>query len=179
MDTDGYDSLDFVLGEPGLIEDTRIEDEAAATARTGADSDQAIQACLARFDRDRARAEPAVTCLIRFAAPAGNALATEVTARRILDRMQGALRSPDFCERTDRGDYALGLAGCDADVARKRVALMTRLVAMDPMFVQTMSLWAGIAPITGTGSLVSLRTAELACDLAAFQPSGHVEVIEL
>lgn len=178
MDTDGYEGLDFALGEPGLIEDTRIADE-AAQAQGGVDADEAIHALLSTFDGHRGQDDPATACLVRFQIPAKDDLGASAMADRILERMKGAIRSPDLCERTDRGDYALALAGCDVDTARKRVALMLRLVQMDPMFIQPMSLWAGIAPVTGKDSSLGLRTALLACDLASFQPSGHVEVIEL
>jgi len=172
--TDGYDGLDFVLSDPGLIEDTRIAD-AAVDAHI--DSDAPLHRALQAFDRSRSVSDPAAMCLIRFRS-ASSVSDSDATAKRILSRIQGAIRSPDFCTQSDRGDYAIGLAGCDVETARKRVALMTRLVQLDPAFETGTSVWIGMTPVAGD-SAQGMRTALLACDLAAFQPSGHVEVIEL
>lgn len=170
--TDGYDGLDFVLGEPGLIEDTRIADAAAEAC---VERDESLHSALCTFDRSRDVAQPAAMCLIRF----GGASQDSSTSQRIFDRIQGTIRFPDFCTRSDSGDFAVGLAGCDVDMARKRVALMTRLVQLDPAFDAATSVWIGMTPASGDTSAESMRTARLACDLASFQPSGHVEVIEL
>lgn len=174
--TDGYDNLDFVLSEPGLIQDTRIEDQAAA--ESGLDADVPVRLALAAFDHSRVTRTPATMCLIRFLAPAGQANAGD-EPQRILERIQGAIRSPDFCARSSRGDYAIGLADCDIDTARKRVALMIRLVQLDAAYDASTSVWIGMTSVDGVDSAEGMRTALLACDLAAFQPSGHVEVIEL
>jgi hypothetical protein len=175
--TDAYEGLDLVLGEPGLIEDTRVED--AAAAQVAVDADEAVRAALAIFDRARMPEDAGVTCMIRLDRAALDPGAASAVSRRVLDRLRHAIRAPDTCELTDRGDFALALAGCDVETARKRTALMMRLVEMEPILLGKVPLWAGIAPIGGPDSTASLRTAELACDLAAFQPSGHVEVIEL
>lgn len=174
MDTsDGYEGLDFALGEPGAVEDTRVADEAAEFAAN--DTDELLEEALARFDRRRDRGHPSAICMIR----ARLAGASEAVAERVLERFNTTIRTPDFCLRAESGEFVLGLSGCDADLARKRIALMLKLVAMEPAMAGVdAAFWAGIAPAMAGDSLPSARTARLACDLAAFQDSGHVEVID-
>lgn len=176
--TEVYEGFDLGLADPGLVEDTRIDDQAALLAVDPLEA--AMSEVLGQFDRLRGSDQPAVGCLIRFkpGAEAGEEVGI-VAESRLLERMQSALRAPDVCFPVADGDVALALAGCDVEAARKRVGLLLKLIAMDPLLADaTPSLWAGMAPIA-QDSRPALRTARLACDLASFQDSGHIEVIDL
>jgi hypothetical protein len=178
MDTsDGYEGLDFGLADPGLIEDTRIAEEAA---RQGVDPVAvALAAPLREFDARLESGAPAVACLVRVRTPDADEVSGLVARTRMLARLQSAVRAPDLCVAIDGGEVVLVLANCDVDGARKRVGLMMKLIEMDPELsgVQA-SLWAGIAPVDRDSMLAS-RTARLACDLAAFHAPGHIEVVDL
>jgi hypothetical protein len=169
--SDGYEDLDLVLGEPGLVADTRDTD-----ALTEADRpDPVLTGAIDRFDTRRNAARPAVCCLLRV-----NVAAGDPVSDRILSRLEKAVQAPDFCIRTGAAEYALALDGCDTATARRRLNLMIRLIQLDPAFQAVMpSIWAGVAPVSDEGAAQGLRTARLACDLASFQDSGHVEVVEL
>lgn len=173
MDTsDGYEGLDFALGEPGTVEDTRVADEAEQFAES---TDELLEQTLERFDRIRTGQDQRAIGVIR----ASLAGASEAAGERVLERFAATIRSPDFCVKAENGDFVLGLSGCDTDLARKRIALMLKLVAMEPALGGIdAAFWGGVAPVAAGGSSSSARTARLACDLAAFQDSGHVEVID-
>jgi hypothetical protein len=178
MDTsDGYEGLDFGLADPGLIEDTRIAEEAA---RQGVDPVEAAMADpLREFDRRRDSGAPASGCLVRVRTPEADEVTGLVARTRMLQRLQSAVRAPDLCLAIDGGEVVLALANCDTEGARKRVGLMMKLIEMDPELNGLQAtLWAGIAPVD-RDSMLAMRTARLACDLAAFHAPGHIEVVDL
>lgn len=174
MDTsDGYDGLDFALSEPGSIEDTRVADEAARQVNEEADT--GIETAIGRFDQARSAHVVSAIGVVRVKLEDASDMAGEC----VIERFASVMRDPDFCVRAGTGDYVMGLSDCDMELARKRIALMLRLVEMDPSIAGKQAIfWAGIAPATAGDSLPSARTARLACDLAAFQASGHIEVID-
>jgi hypothetical protein len=178
MDTsDGYEGLDFGLADPGLIEDTRIAEEAA---RQGIDPVEAAMAGpLREFDARRDTGAPATGCLVRVRTEGTDEVAGLVARSRMLERLQSAVRAPDLCLDVEGGEVVLALANCDIEGARKRVGLMLKLIEMDPELGGLQAgLWAGIAPVD-RDSMLAMRTARLACDLAAFHAPGHIEVVDL
>lgn len=142
--------------------------------------EQALAASLGQFDGLRPATGAAVGCYLRVRLTGAGEVQTKVVHGRIMDRLRGAIRSPDVCQAMAQGDIAIALAGCDVDAARKRVGLLTRLIEMDPLLAAAApAIWTGIAPLGRDGSVAGMRTARLACELATFQDSGHIEVIDL
>ncbi|MDZ3824381.1 MAG: hypothetical protein U0S76_12325 [Pseudoxanthomonas sp.] len=181
MDTsDGYGGLEFVLFEPGEVMDTRQEDAAAETRDQLLPESPALMAALAQFGQ-AADGQASAACMIRIRWPGGLTEATTTVVRnRVAERMRRAVRSPDFCIETTPDEFALCFAGCDAAQARGRVALLLRLVELEPALAgQPASAWAGIARPDRDGGRLSMRTVRLACELAALQDSGHIEVVDL
>lgn len=171
--TDGFDysGLDFVLYEPGMVVDTRIEEQAALQAVE--DVDAPLHEAFRSFDHARQAERPAVACLIRVQG-------ADIDGDAVYSKLAGSVRTADRCLRDAQGDYVLALADCDLDMARKRITLMMRLAHIDtnPAVGQA-SFCAGIAPVQAGESIESMRTARVACELASYQPPGHIEAIEL
>lgn len=181
MDTsDGYGGLEFVLFEPGEVMDTRQEEAAAVEAQGLLPEPAALVAALAAFGK-AADGQAGAACMIRIRWPAGLAEATTTVVRqRVAERMRRAVRSPDFCVEIAPDEFALCFAGCDAAQARGRVALLLRLVELEPALAgQPASAWAGIARPDRDEGRLSMRTVRLACELASLQESGHIEVVDL
>ena len=171
--TEGFDyaGLDFVLYEPGMVEDTRIEEEAAL--KGAEDFDAPLHETLRAFDKGRDAERPAVACLIRIQG-------ADVDADAVYTKLAGTLRSVDRCMRDGHGDYVLALADCDTEMARKRITLMMRLAHIEATPAEGQaSFCAGIAVANTEDSIESLRTARVACELASYQAAGHIEVVEL
>jgi hypothetical protein len=171
--TDGFDysGMDFVLHEPGMVEDTRIEEQAALLVVE--DVDAPLHEALRSFDRSRSAEHPAVACLIRIG---GGTIDRDA----VYNKLAGNVRPADRCLRDGQGDYVLALADCDLDMARKRINLMMRLAHIDVNPAEGQAWFcAGITPVQSGESIQGMRTARVACELASFQSPGHIEAIEL
>lgn len=181
MDTsDGYGGLEFVLFEPGEVMDTRQEQAAEEDRRQLLPEPAPLVEALTRFGQ-AADGQASAACMIRIRWPAGLAEPVLSLVRsRVAERMRRAVRSPDFCVETSADEFALCFAGCDAAQARGRVALLLRLVELEPALAgQAAAAWAGIARPDRDDGRLSMRTVRLACELASLQDSGHIEVVDL
>lgn len=175
--SDSLEEFDFTLGEPGSVADNRAE-QATEAASGDIELSSLFKDTLHRIMQSvRESTIAAAGCVIRvdgLAGLAGGAL--EAAQAQVRAQIARGLRAADACSATRPGEFCVLLGGCDLETARKRVALMLRLVEL-PDGGETRA-WAGVAPIRHSGE-EALRSARIACDLASFQDSGYVEVIDL
>lgn len=146
------------------------------------DPDQMVFPQLSQCDQDRARlgSEVAVA-LIRLRLPEGSSEVAKVVAkRRITEQLVRGYRAPEFGRPVADNEFAVAMFNVDADAARERVQALVASIRAEPALADARpGIWAGVAPVNGSESREALRTARLACELACFQDSGHVEVIDL
>lgn len=180
MDSSGDGAiLDFDLGELGMLASNQPAQDMEGPAPTTAEVE--LDAALTAFEqRVAASGKAASICMFRlgFGSQASETVKS-VVRTRTLQKLERAAREGDVCVRCDNGDVLLALAGCDVEAARNSIALMMKLFAVEMVHgpQDEMKISAGIAPYAGDARSTQ-RTALLACDLAAFQENGYIEVVE-
>lgn len=166
----------------GLMQADQMVDPHTSETVEVEDPDQTVFEHLERCDLERKRrGTPVAVALMRVKFPEGSsAVAKVVSQRRVVERLIRGFPTPEFGRMVSEGEYALAMFGVDAVTAQERVRAMVDAIRCEPAMAEAKpSIWAGVSPVSGDSSREALRTARLACELAGFQDSGHVELIDL
>lgn len=177
-----HDFLDLSLHEPGVVEDTRLED--LASGEVASEHDEALELQLARV-REAAGEQQVFICMLGYQLAEGTkAVVIEVFNRKIELDLAGHLALPAayLCRQGDR--HLLALCGTDAEKVRIQLQSLLQLSASrvgNVLGVGQADGRSGFAPLRAddAGGLQALNSARLAFDLGGFHPVGHIEFIDV
>lgn len=172
------DSFEVKLG---LMQAEQMVDPKGPETVQEQDPDEAVFEHLARCDGERKRRGATMAvALVRVGFPEGSSAVAKVVAqRRIVERLVRGFPAPEFGRMLAEGEYALAMIDVDAAAAQQRVRALVESIQSEPALAEIRpTIRGGVSPVSGD-SREALRTARLACELAGFQDSGHVELIDL
>lgn len=177
-----HDFLDLSLHEPGVVEDTRLEDLASEAA--AGDHDEVLDQQLARV-RAAAGDQGLFICMLGYQLPESTRdVVVEVFNRKIEQDLVSNLVAPAVYLRRQGDRHLLVLSGNDVEMARIQLQSLLQLTVSrvgTVLGVGHADGRSGFAPLRAddAGGLQALNSAQLAYDLGGFHPVGHIEFIDV
>lgn len=177
-----HDFLDLSLHEPGIVEDTRLEDLASEAA--ACDHDEALAQQLAQVQM-AAAGQDVFICMLGYQLPEGTKdVVAEVFNRKIELDLVGNLPAPAAYLRRQGDRHLLALCGNDVEMTRIQLQSLLQLSASrvgNVLGVGQAEGRSGFAPLRDDdpGGQQALNSAQLAYDLGGFHPVGHIEFIDV